>query len=486
MHSNEFERQVQQKTEGLKVTPSDGLWDKIEAQLPAQQRRRLAAWWWLPLLLVAGGAGWWWAMQEEKPTARQSTAAVASTQTSPHINTNKVTTVSPESGAADITAGQVRHDSSAQQPIADNGPDVAIAAPPTTVGGQTRLLRSVRQGNNVYIAPVFANPTYSVNKAATSAATGRDGGEPDFQDMGQPAHAMASKEPAGDWLTSSTWKPTALPFGGRTPLDAAMRKGQRVTVALPPIGWKKEKKMTPPKKKSGWDWGFTLGAGPNWREDKLFGDSSLFSRRAFDNSSVIGSGGGFNNSRRSPVQPRPGLSLSAGLQASRELGKRWSVQVGLEYTYGNYRQPVNAMLPDTGVVLTSGVTSNLIRNSYRTGDSAVFTNRFHFVNLPITLQYHLGRGGRWRLQTGLVLGYTMATNALIYNPVNVGYFKSRESVNRFNLSWLGGVGYQLKPHAPAVAGVRIGYNISSLINKSIELQRMLSAQAYVQFPLKKK
>ena len=51
MQENEFEKQVQQKMDELKLHPSDAVWTKIEAQIKKEKRRR----WmliFLPVILI--------------------------------------------------------------------------------------------------------------------------------------------------------------------------------------------------------------------------------------------------------------------------------------------------------------------------------------------------------------------------------------------------------------------------------------------------
>lgn len=55
---NEFEKQVQQKMEELKLVPSEPVWQKVEMQIRRKKdRRRLI--FWIPLLVVLLGGGLW-------------------------------------------------------------------------------------------------------------------------------------------------------------------------------------------------------------------------------------------------------------------------------------------------------------------------------------------------------------------------------------------------------------------------------------------
>ena len=58
MQKNEFEKQVQQKMEELKLHPSDSVWLNIEAHISRKKRRRLA-WVFFPILFMCLCGGYW-------------------------------------------------------------------------------------------------------------------------------------------------------------------------------------------------------------------------------------------------------------------------------------------------------------------------------------------------------------------------------------------------------------------------------------------
>src|SRR6476659_1890733 len=64
---NEFEKQVQQKMEELKLVPSDPVWQKVEMQIQKKKdRRRMILW--IPLFLLIA-AGLWFGINEYSSTS---------------------------------------------------------------------------------------------------------------------------------------------------------------------------------------------------------------------------------------------------------------------------------------------------------------------------------------------------------------------------------------------------------------------------------
>jgi hypothetical protein len=55
---NEFEKQVQQKMEELKLVPSEPVWQKVEMQIRKEKDRRRMIFW-IPLFAILLGGGLW-------------------------------------------------------------------------------------------------------------------------------------------------------------------------------------------------------------------------------------------------------------------------------------------------------------------------------------------------------------------------------------------------------------------------------------------
>ena len=57
MSDHEFEKQVHQKMEELRLRPSDTVWMEVEKNIRQDKRRRRFLWLWLPMLLICLTAG---------------------------------------------------------------------------------------------------------------------------------------------------------------------------------------------------------------------------------------------------------------------------------------------------------------------------------------------------------------------------------------------------------------------------------------------
>src|SRR5690242_18897209 len=73
MQENNFEKSVQQKLDELQLTPSEPVWQKVEAAIKKRRERRLV-FWLLPTLLLTGGLFWWQLTpQQSENSAQQAT-----------------------------------------------------------------------------------------------------------------------------------------------------------------------------------------------------------------------------------------------------------------------------------------------------------------------------------------------------------------------------------------------------------------------------
>ena len=98
MSDNKFEKQVRQKMDELKITPSSGTWEKIEAGFRSQRRRRFRIW--LPALLLLAVGGGYFAYQALDSQPASLAGPVTGRQTTAAINDVVGGSVSPASAAA--------------------------------------------------------------------------------------------------------------------------------------------------------------------------------------------------------------------------------------------------------------------------------------------------------------------------------------------------------------------------------------------------
>jgi hypothetical protein len=235
-----------------------------------------------------------------------------------------------------------------------------------------------------------------------------------------------------------------------------------------------------------WQWGLTAGAGASWRRGNT-SDGNEAVPNSLSGGGVILVGGVSSK----PKQPqRLGGAYSAGLFAEKELSQKWRLHIGLGYTYFSTRQSVGTNYNPT--VAADSVWLFVLNGGtrradfvYVNGNNARYTNRTHTFNIPLELQYRLGKSP-WRLHAGAMAMYLLGSNTLVYKAGNNTYIQSNGLYNRLALFANTGLSVRPKKENGMALGLRLHYQLSSFTKTAIETQKMLSAQVFCQIPFSKK
>ena len=54
-----FEKDVQNKMDELRLTPSAAVWEKVDAEIKVEKKKRHGIFWFLLAGLLLAGGGWW-------------------------------------------------------------------------------------------------------------------------------------------------------------------------------------------------------------------------------------------------------------------------------------------------------------------------------------------------------------------------------------------------------------------------------------------
>jgi hypothetical protein len=513
MHNKEFERQVQQKTEGLKITPSEGMWDKIEAQLPPQKKKRRPLVWLLALLLAGGSTAIWFVGQEGGNSGDKPVAQLGPQQSVTYPSP-------PQQPLSDDHQALAKPSSTPLAPSTASVPQQGTGATNTSLDTTARQQRTVRDDGKVHVK--IGKPPADIAVIADNAndgTTNKNVGADNQMDMAQKqqktirlpisatSKAVQMTMVAGQvdtmglaqtFVAESAIEKLSVPHfltiaSDPAAIDMAIKPIKAVPVELLPLPPTTATKTSNAKR--GWEWGLTVGAGLSNRADNL-----LWLKNNL-NAMDMSVGGLVNPGVYAPniSKIKPGIAYHVGLYLQKPIGKRWHLQTGLSYNYLSNKQAVGSLVQDPlrfwvfGQPLAGGVfTSNNYRGGvryssfFRPGNSRVYTNRIHLLQLPIELQYRFGQRNQWGLFTGVSIGYMMPSKILVYDAANVSYFTSRELYNRMQLSVQTGAAFYPKQQSSFAVGMRINYNITSFVSRQAEIQRMLSGLLYCNIPLKKK
>ncbi len=460
MYNSEFEQRVQEKLDGLSFTPSDAVWDKVAAGLPAQSgRRRLL---FLLALLLVPGTGTLLLVNRH-----QYGQAMVALQPEKLVKA-AVRQVTADSTAAMATRGVniPVHPGVLALPTRPASTFVPVASGMIGVAAdhKNRLNQWVRKQPGLRVKQA-ARTTVAI--AAPTASSDAGEGEETTTDNTRvivqpelPAETMVPVVRAKPEIIAATVKadtshkePPAL-FGNNTAVTT------------------REKRSRP------WTMGITLGMGLS--SISRSADASKSRSTSISGSPPVG-----------PVSPvrvssgrgwEAGTAFSAGVYWARLFGRRWVVQTGLQY------QRYAAVL-NTGQRIDSAtfsVVNGLGVNAdyyYKSGGNNTSKVHFGYIGLPLTVQYNLNKKGmtRYFAEAGLVPAYLLSSNTLLENYDNGSFYPANSVLNRWNLGTTAGFGIRW----PAFTlGTRGTYAFFSGVNKQADRQHPFSVLLYGEMPLR--
>jgi|GEM_PF-1118521 len=449
MPDNPFENKAKQKLDELKFTPSDAVWQKVEAQIKKDKdRRRLLIW--LPLFCLLLGMGGWYLVSH--PDLKKGSSGAAADRKNENnavvrsVPLRKERVVQSQSENADIDLKE--------KVKSGNRFNRELPA-------DKKQQENNRAKKEKYIAGTPVQQINNIPGAQEKNGAGISGEATKKNKIPETGSA--------DAIASNT-NNTANIENSRSNIDSANaappEKTNAVVLKNPAdsasLRQKNGKSLADKNKDSGKKnkitWGVTAGAGFSAVSTKFIRKDLISAYQ-----SAVG-----------PVTPaalpadRQSVSGFAGLQFQKPLNKTTSVFAGIQYAYSAIKitrgSQVNLPLPLNGV----NYSYSSITSYYAPSASGDFnhTSHYHFLEIPLGVEKQLGKKSRFSVNTGLSFAWLFATNALQFDPLSKIYFKDDSYFNRVQWNVLGGIEYSLLRNEKYTLkiGPQVQYGLTSLLN----------------------
>lgn len=525
MSDHDFEKQVQVRLEQLKLRPSEAVWTEVEKNIRRDKRRRRMIVW-LPILLLMLGAGGYFAITEtsrsaEQGLVKQSTPSSSSATQNDKPSTHQSTQIQEETTPSIATKDNdqaTAHNATTDKvaPVADpadnnNQPsaiatvpaaDKAVTSKPSknidnkTAGNkitgnknvkepvitnqvpadklvkQQRTENGRRQHQPSSVAPVIAGKKQTDPKQALTAGKDSSIAIVTNDDVKQPvedtiAVAVVPVTTADSSLAQTTPVDSVAKDTTQTIATAPVTPAPTPTVAIV----KQEKKKGAASK---WQWGIQAEVGYSGvTKDGLFGFLENKSEVADLASPQFSNAINYNPQFPRPVNKASSLSMgpafSIGGFVQRRLSNRVSLSLGLQYSYLSARQVVGTKVNNNRTVNRAPSTSQLVSSYYDANNNQEYTNKYHFVELPVTLHTQLNKGKRLPIiwDIGFSASRLLNTTALHYDGLGGVYYKDNSLFDR--MQWVASTGFNVglfsQSKHPVSVGPMMRYNISSLLKK---------------------
>lgn len=205
--------------------------------------------------------------------------------------------------------------------------------------------------------------------------------------------------------------------------------------------------------------------------------STLFqlpsARSAYSSPAQSGSGNFFFYN---PSPVTDGAGYAAGVTLKRLVNDRFRLTAGVQYNYYSTKRDVGQEVRrDTIVTYSTGVQK--INNYYRAGTQNTYRNQYHFIQLPVGIEYQLFRKLPLQLHTGVTLARLVSTNTLLYDYSLQIYHEDSDAFNKNQWHLFTNITYTLwKGKTKAVqVGPYAQYSITELQKNAPEKNRLFSA-----------
>lgn len=484
MHDREFEKQVQQKMQELRVAPGADVWARVEADIQKKKRRRPVLLW----LLFAGlliGSSWFLytgLLSGDNQTA-QSTPEDNNGQGDP-VNAN-----TPDKAIVPVNdkAGQ---SANTDKTSGEKNPATTPTIHKKTNGSETTSTQHNTQNNT---------EAFRKTQPATLAKKGSIPKErpENFLQAGSSRRSIAQKQPpvAGSQL-SITGKPTELPSQATgqvvsvtEPASERNVQSRAVTASLiklfPETGGIPApqvnnplaiNKQEPPAKHESktaknrhWQWGINTSAGVSDLADELFKSTTV--------ADLAYSGGVANvpspptNLPGRPSEATAAFAYQVGGYASKGIGNKLRLKLGLNYEYYSNTIMVGSHVNNERFI-NQGNSLNVVRGYYTSGNFNKYTNKYHFVSLPLSMQWELTNHRKYGLvwENGISIARLVNTNALNYDGISGSYYKDDNVFNK--TQWIASssllFSIKSKGNLQLYAGPHVQYHLSNLMSSNTD------------------
>ncbi|MGN6294673.1 MAG: outer membrane beta-barrel protein [Chitinophagaceae bacterium] len=443
MLESEFDKQVQQELEGLQLRPSTAVWENVEKELRRKKRRRYIVFFWLLTGLGLLGYTGYLLTQKGKPTLTESSGKPAD-----HSG-KTVQQPAAQSTQSDIIPSipSTIKPTDSSNPV-DQATQLNETSPAIATQSGTPADQELNGRKTTALAPAVKNKgKRKADKTGFPVAKSGNQEKTVTQEIRKTESREETESKPGD-IAEQTQPAAPAKDSVKAKIDSAV-------AAIPPPA---ELKAPVAKKQSSSKirWSLDLGvggAGP-LGSPFLIGETNKSALAYNQTGGMIASPGsplvtppvvnyGPVYYPRSDIKPGPAFRI--GVLGEWAISKRSSIVSGLHYQYlstnirtGSYR--------NTAIRFDNYASQAVsVGSSYQAGLQKTFTNRFHYLQIPLSFQWQVNKGNKAPilLNAGLSAGYLLTSNALVYDSLQGGiYYHDKNSFNRFQLSFNTGLSFR--------------------------------------------
>jgi hypothetical protein len=390
---NSFEKQVQEKMESLQFTPTPPVWQNIQKQIrPKKDRKRLLLW--LPVLILILGGGWWWLYSTNINVDNAQSRNVETVQPKKiqiESNQNNFQPELDQTIVGKVSGGEVQAGVALSRPGNKKSTDL-----------KSRNAETMANGATVAQLPfsVDENPVKTINGNIVAA---EDVSLPDSTNVSSDSSSINSGiadvqkvQKIAD--TASELKINAAVVDSLVVIQKSTKNNQKHIL----IGLIAQAGVS--------------GIGNGFR---VFSDQRSMEYLATPSA---GSSGQFNGAP--PIKPpQKGKMFAFGISASKSINQRFAISIGVQYRFYSTKISVGQQQSRDTIISNNRIVERYYANS---GSKTEYQNGFHFIAVPVALNWQLLKSAPLRLQAGISLQQLVGTNALLYDAGGNVFYRDED------------------------------------------------------------
>lgn len=412
MQKNEFEKQVQQKMEELKLQPSDSVWLNIESRISRNKRRRFG-WVFFSILLIGLVGGFWLWDSMMKPTQNQKDELSKNFVTKKdslndqHRPSKNFITEKDSLPGIDGTVQSAKNivalnqtkkifsqsfqKKSESKSLSKRLNQESVATKLPVKNEQQNISAKLKVNTNEALADLVENKNLIIKSSANPHEENK---------IISPPINEINKDSSLSAIIDSTDK---------------IAEAKKLTTEN--IQTKKLKLNTT---KGGWKWGLTFSAGITGIPNKFLG--SLDKSYSADSYTAIPQTNPNQDPNPLPSKIKSSGALIAGFYVEKNISKNKIITIGLNYKTFSLTNKVGKK-NDSGIYSLSNPI-----NKYH--------NHFHFIELPVALKVQISSKGIplfW--DAGVSVSQLIGSNALQFNSTSAFYYHNNTLFNKSQIGF---------------------------------------------------
>ncbi|MEP7374211.1 MAG: outer membrane beta-barrel protein [Chitinophagaceae bacterium] len=457
MQENEFEKRMRQEMGEFRLRPSDAVWEKVKAQLKKKKRRRVVFFiFMLAGLSLLGYSGYFLTKTNSKQNIVQqdNNSLPNNNKSEPGGNQQSLRVIAKET---DRDHSAIRENSLSQTKENDQDEklrniinnDKAIIGGNNNDAEHKEKIKKISSANYVIAKSATKSDVTITNDTHQQK---KDKAPLQSSPLNQPLdRADISKTDIAKNISTDDNK-IADPKSDSKSIDEKINETLKPDSAITAQS-KADEVIAAAKKKqplSKIKWSVDVSAGITANRANAFSIFNLNSDKSllmdvYAPGNSTGGGGLPGYTRVSPSDIKAGPAFRAGLLAEKEISKRSSISSGLQYVYYSNGIQVGYYSDTTVVVNNSFSQDSRVAAIYRGSHQKEYTNRYHFIQIPLQYQWRLNKGDKLPIvwNVGASAGYLFATNGLVYDTTAGGiYYRDNAAFNKFRFNLNTGLSFR--------------------------------------------